>query len=268
MRTAKAYAAEFGLLAITFAVSILGFWDIYFASGAAPRFHHHLHLATVLIWIGLLFLQLRLFAARDLPSHRKTGLAVLAIAPLLVASSALLTVHSAKNGIASGQGDFLIVQNVMVTLELAAFILLAFLLRSNRQLHGSLMLSTAIIFGGIATFFALISFVPIFRIEGPETFYRFQTAAITGQAIWLAIGLAFFVKAPRTGWPFLLAGAFFPLTEAFKTLLEAMELIGPLTEVVAAPGLGGIFLVTLVLYAAALALVVLPRRRAARPAKA
>lgn len=66
------------------------------------------------------------------------GLAVLIIAPLIFATTALLTVHSAHKGLVSGQGDALIVQNVMVTLELGMLILLAFVLRKHRLLHGAL----------------------------------------------------------------------------------------------------------------------------------
>ena len=166
------------------------------------------------------------------PSHRKVGLAVLVAAPLLVATTAMLSVHSAHKGVVSGEGDFLIVQNVMGTLELGLLIFLAFLLKNRRKLHGSLLMSTTILFMGIALFFALISFAPPFKIEGPETFYRFQTAAMTGQFICLAVGLLFFIRDRRNGWPFLAAGLCFFLNEAIGSLLTRFDLIDPLTEFV------------------------------------
>ena len=79
---------------------------------------------------------------------------------------------------------------------------------------------------------ALISFVPQFKIEGPETFDRFQTAAMTGQAICLAVGFLFFIKDFRNGWPYLLAGSFFVLNEVIKSFLTSYNLIEPLTEFV------------------------------------
>lgn len=166
-------------------------------------------------------------------THRRLGLSVLVTAPLLVASATLLSVHSAQKGLASGEGDFMIVQNVMGTLELGMIILLAFALRRRRQLHASFLVSTALLFIGIAMFFTLTAFVPGFKIEGPETFYRFGKAAATVEYTCIAIGLLFFIKDPRNGWPFLLVGSTFLLNESLKSMLEQRELIQPLTEMVA-----------------------------------
>lgn len=214
------------------AVSVLGFWDIYFGANADAQLRHHLHIATAFIWMGLLLTQLLLVTKRSYQTHRKLGLAVLLAGPLLVATTAMLSVRSAHEGVVSGEGDFLIVQNVMATLELGLLIFLAFLLKKQRKLHGALLLSTTILFMGIALFFAMISFVPQFRIEGPETFYRFQMAAITGQTICLAVGFLFFMRDRKNGWPFLIAGASFFLNEAIRLLLTSLELIDPLTEIV------------------------------------
>lgn len=232
MKGVNQYFFEFLLIAAVMLVSVLGFWDIYFAAGSDPQPHHHLHLVTVFIWMCLLLCQLTLIARGDYGTHRKVGLVVLVAGPLLVATTAMLSVHSAHKGLVSGNGDFLIVQNVMGTLELGLFIFLAFLLKKRRKLHGSFLLSTTILFMGIALFFALMSFVPQFRIEGPETFYRFQTAAMTGQAICLAVGFLFFVKDFRNGWPFLLAALCFVLNELIRFSLSGLGLIDPLTEFV------------------------------------
>lgn len=232
MRRVGHYVLEYGLIAAVMLISVLGFWDIYFGANADAQAHHHLHLTTAFVWMGLLLTQLTLMARGDYQAHRKVGLAVLVFAPLLVATTAMLSVHSAHKGVVSGEGDFLIVQNVMVTLELALLICLAFLLKRRRKLHGSLLLSTTILFMGIALFFAMISFVPQFKIEGPETFYRFQTAATTGQVICLAVGFLFFMRDPRNGWPFLVAGFCFFLNEAIRSLLTSFGLIDALTEIV------------------------------------
>lgn len=257
------YAPEFGLIAAVALISVLGFWDIYFGTeGAQP--HHHLHLATDFIWLGLLLAQLILVTRGGYASHRTIGLAVVLIAPLLVATTAMLSVRSARKGVVSGEGDFLIIQNVGVTLELALIICLAFLRKKHRRLHGSLLMSTAILFMGIALFFALISFAPPFRIEGPETFHRFQTAAMTGQAICLAIGVLFFLRDRKNGWPFLVAALCFPLNEAIRALLTRYDLIDPLTEFIGSMSQPLTFLASFALLFALLASTALPGARQPR----
>lgn len=226
------YIPEFGLLAATSAVSILGFWKLYFGSQANPQPHHFLHTVTSFIWLFLLFAQVYLVSRGKFQSHKRLGMIVLGVAPLVIGTTAALSVHSAHKGLLSGQGDFLIVQNVMVTIQLALLVILAFLFRKRRALHGSFLMSTSILFAGIALFFALIGFVPMFRIEGPETFYRFGTAAMTGQAICLTAGFLLFATSPRTRWPYLLAAAFFPLNGAIDGFLTEWKLIDRLTEVV------------------------------------
>jgi hypothetical protein len=243
MTRTSPYLLEHLLLAATMVFSVLGFWNIYLGEQAAPNSYHHLHLVTNFGWLFLLLYQLRLIGAKRHGDHRRAGLTILGAGPLLFASTALLSVHSARKGMASGQGDDLIVQNVMTTLQLALLILLAFVLRARRKLHGALIMSTAILFLGIALFFTLITFVPGYKIEGPETFDRFEKAGITFSIVCLAVGLLFFVRDFRNGWPFLLAGSFFSLNELLKTYLTRNALIAPMTEVVAWPNEAVTFIV-------------------------
>lgn len=254
MKNYREYFLEYFFLAAVIALTITGFWSLYFGADANPSPYHHLHVATNVIWLFLLSCQLSLVGTRKYADHRKVGLTILVIAPLLVSTAALLSVHSAHKGLASGQGDFMIVQNVGVTLELGLIILLAFALRKRRKLHGSLILSTAMLFMGIALFFTLISFVPAFKIEGPETFYRFETAGAASRYVCLAVGFLFFVKDFRNGWPMLMAGSFFSLNEWIKSFLETRDLMGPLTEFVGSMSqtftFVGSFAVVLVLLAA------------------
>ena len=264
MKRAGHYRLEFGLIAAVLLIMVLGFWDIYFGADADARPHHHLHLATVFIWIGLLLTQLALMASGSREMHRKVGLAVLVAGPLLVATAAMLSVHSAHKGVVSGEGDFLIVQNVMGPLELGLLIFLAFLLKNRRKLHASLLLSTTILFMGIALFFVMISFVPQFRIEGPETFYRFQMAAITGQVICLAVGFLFFIRDRRNGWPFLVPGLGFFLNEAIRSLLTNFGLIDPLTEFVGSMSQPLTFVASFALLFSLLAATALPAVRQPR----
>ena len=232
MTSTKQYLFEHLLIAATMLLTVLGFWNIYLGENAAPNPYHHLHIVTDFIWLFLLLYQLRLIRSKRYGDHRRVGLAVLVMGPLLFATTAMLSVYSAHKGLVSGEGDFLIVQNVGVTLELGLLILLAFVLRRRRKLHGAFISSTAILFMGIALFFTLISFVPRYRIEGPETFYRFANAGIASQATCLAVGVLFFVKDFRNGWPFLLAASFFVLNESIRSSLTRNKLIEPLTEFV------------------------------------
>lgn len=150
MGRVTSYRLEYALIAAVALISVLGFWDIYAGRRADPQAHHHLHVVTVFIWMGLLLVQLRFIDKGNQRIHRNLGLAVLAAAPLLVATTAMLSVHSAHRGLVSGEGDFLIIQNVMGTIWLALLISLAFLFRKRRKLHASLLLSTLLLFMGIA----------------------------------------------------------------------------------------------------------------------
>ena len=58
-------------------ISVLGFWTLYFGADADAQPHHHLHIATAFMWMGLLLYQLSLIAGRSREMHRKVGLAVL-----------------------------------------------------------------------------------------------------------------------------------------------------------------------------------------------
>lgn len=260
------YRLEFGLIAAVMLISVLGFWNLYFGADADAQPHHHLHIATAFMWMGLLLYQLSLIAGRSREMHHKVGLAVLFAGPLLVATTAMLAVHSAHKGVVSGDGDMLIVQNVMTPLELGLFIFLAFLLKKRRKLHASLLLSTTILFMGIALFFAMISFVPQFRIEGPETFYRFVLVGITAQAICVAVGLLFFIRDRRNGWPFLAAGLCFPLNDAIQSLLTRFGLIDPVTQLVGSMSQPLTFTAAFALMLSLLAATALPAVRQLRAA--
>jgi hypothetical protein len=247
------YSFELVFLAILVPVSIAGFWEIFFGVRADPNRYHLLHLVTNFAWLGLLLYQLNLLRTRRNELHRKAGISVLAFAPLLVASTALLSVHSAQKGLASGEGDRLLIQNVGVTLELALLILLAFVFRKRRKLHGSFLLSTGVLFLGIALFFTLLSFVPTLKIEGPESFGNFATAGITAQGTCLLVGVIFVIRDWRNGWPMLLAAIALLLNEVIRGLLAARGLIEPLTRVVGSMSEPLTFVGTFALFAAVLA---------------
>jgi uncharacterized membrane protein YozB (DUF420 family) len=228
----RKYILEYSFLFLVILLTITGFWKIYFGEDSHPTLYHHLHVITNFTWLMLLLYQLNLIAKNEFSHHRKIGISVLFIAPLLFATTALLSVHSAHKGLVSGKGDFLLVQNVTVTLELGLLIALAFVFKKNRNLHGAFLMSTIVLFMGIALFFSLLSFVPLFKIEGPETFYRFGTSFITASCVCLATGVIFFLKSRKYGWPLLMAGLFPFLNELIKQILTGFNQIQPLAEAV------------------------------------
>lgn len=206
---------------------------------------------TVFVWLFLLLYQLSLIGKKQVLSHKRIGLSILFFGPLLVATTAVMTVHSANKGVMSGRGDPLFVQNVMGTFELAVLILLAFVVKNRRALHGAFLLSTVLAFVGVALFFSLLGFVPQFKIEGPETFYRFANAAITGLVLRFIIGILFFLKDRRNNWPLLVTGILPPSSFLIGAILESYDLIPPLTAFVGSFNeiitFGGSFMILLVL---------------------
>ncbi len=102
--------------------------------------YHVLHIITSLAWLLLLLGQLVLIRQRRFDRHRVIGKYIMIVGPILIASVSLLSVHSAAREAAAGTVDDLVVQNVTFTLELALLVCLAFVLRRNRKVHGSLLM--------------------------------------------------------------------------------------------------------------------------------
>lgn len=230
------YTVEIAFLLLVLTVSLIGFSSLVTGSDVALTGYHVLHVVTSLAWLLLLLGQLVLVRQGRFDRHRAIGASILGVGPILVGSLTLLTVHSAARGAAAGTVDDLVVQNVAFTVELALLLLLAFALRRNRKVHGALLLSTALMFLVIALFFTLISYVPGFRIEGPETFDRFGKSVQTGALVGSVIGLAFFLRSWRTGWPWLLVTAFFSVNGYVQVAVAQAGQAQALTNLVGSIG--------------------------------
>ena len=240
----KNYKLEIAFLVLVIVISIEGFWELFFGVNVKPMGLHYLHVFTSLFWLLLLLIQLIKIEQKSFSSHRKLGLAIFVIAPLVVATVALLSVHSAHKAIVSRKEDALIVQNVMVILVLGLVIFLAFALRKNKKIHGTLLVSSAMLFMSIALCFALLSFVPIYKIESPETFYRFGTAAITAGGIGALISLFFFFRNMHNGWTWLFVGSVFFINAYINDLLHKSNKIQSFTEFVGSINQPIIFILT------------------------
>lgn len=230
------YTLELVFLVLVFALSLVGFSSLARADQVAFSAYHALHIVTSLAWQLLILSQLVLIRQRRFDRHRRIGQYVLVVGPILIASLTLLTVHSAAKEAVVGQVDDLVVQNVTFTLEVALLVFLAFVLRRNRNVHGALLMSTALMFLVIALFFIFISYVPGYRIEGPETFDRFAKSGQMAGLIGIVTGVVFFLKNWRTGWPWLLVSAFIVLNGLLQMVVDQRGRTKALTDLVGSIG--------------------------------
>lgn len=230
------YTTELVFLVLVILLSFVGFSSLYAGEQTGPNGYQAAHIATSLMWLGLLLGQLIVVHQRRFALHRTVGMSIFAAGPLLIGTLTLLTVHSAAKDAIEGQADRLVVQNVMVTLEVALLVWLAFLLRRNRNVHGALLMSTSLLFMGIALFFALISYVPGYRSEGPGSLPQFASAAQTSAIVGSVIGLLFYLRNRRTGWAWLMTSVFFFLNGFLQMYVDRSEQTVALTQLVATPG--------------------------------
>ena len=246
------YTLEIVFLVLVIALSLVGFSSLYVGEQSGPNGYQYLHIATSLSWLILLLSQLVLINQHRFQRHRTIGTSIFVAGPLLVATLTLLSVHSAAKDAVVGRADVLVVQNVMVTLEVALLVFMAFILRRNRNVHGSLLMSTALLFMGIALFFTLISYVPGYRIEGPETFSRFAEAAQASSLVGSVVGLLFFLRNKRSGWPWILTSSFFFLNGFLQMIVARTDNTKALTVLVGSIGRAPAFGLGLTLFLALL----------------
>ena len=211
----KRYIFEYLLILITIILTVSGFWSIFFGPDAKPTLYQKLHVIVNFSWLFLMLYQLTLIGNKQSIKHKRVGLAILFFGPLLFAHAVLLAIHSAHKGVVSGQGDFLIVQNVIGTIELGLIILLAFILKKRRKIHAAFLISTIVLMLGISIFFLLLAIAP--ELIG------------YGQYITLFIGFLFFLKDRRNGWPILVSSSIFTINDFIGKILIKYDLIQPLT---------------------------------------
>ena len=246
------HTLEFVFLLMVIAVSVVGFSSLALGENPELTPYHYLHISVVFAWLLLLLSQLVLIRQHSVGRHRAIGKSIFIAGPLLVSSLMLLSVHSAAKESGEGKGDDLLVQNVGTTLEIAGLVFLAFVVRRNRKLHESFLMSTTLQFMGIALFFTFISYVPRFKIEGPETFSRFANAGQTISIIIILLGLVFFLKKWRTGWPWMIAGLCFSLNGFLQAYLDSTGRTESLTHLVSSVGRVPAFVLSFLIFGALL----------------
>ncbi|PKA81976.1 hypothetical protein ATE92_0099 [Ulvibacter sp. MAR_2010_11] len=218
MKNFKNYIFEYLLIFITIILTISGFWNIFFGTDAKPKPYQIFHLIVNFSWLFLMLYQLTLIGNKQSQKHKRVGLSILFFGPLFFAQAVLLAIHSAHKGFVSGEGDFMIVQNVLGSIELGLIILLAFILKKRRKIHAAFLISTVVLMLGISIFFLLLAVAP--ELIG------------YGMYITFFVGLLFFLKDRRDGWPILASSSVFIINDYITTLLIKLEFIKPLTDFV------------------------------------
>lgn len=218
MNNFKKYIPEYILLFITIALTVSGFWPIFFGAESKPTPQQILHAIVNFSWLFLVLYQVSLIGNKQGKKHKRVGLSILFFGPLLFAHGVLLAIHSAHKGVLSGEGDFLIVQNVFGTIELGIILLMAFILKKRREIHGAFLIGTIVLMFGVAIFFLFLAIAP--------------QLLDYGMYITLFVGFLFFLKNRRNGWPTLLVSSIFVINSNIDKLLQKNNLIQPLTEFV------------------------------------
>ncbi|MEJ8844331.1 hypothetical protein WG954_18190 [Lacibacter sp. H375] len=216
MKNFKKYVFEYLLIITTILLTVSGFWNIFFGAEAKPNGHQTFHVIVNFSWLFLMLYQLSLIGNKQPAIHKRVGLSILFFGPLLVAQVAILAIHSAHRGLVSGEGDFMIVQNVLAPIELALIILMAFILKKRRKIHAAFLISTVVLMLGISIFFLLLAVAP--HLLG------------YGMYITFFVGVLFFLKDRKYGWPTLLCSSFFIINDFINSILIKNGLIQPLTE--------------------------------------
>ena len=218
MKNFKKYIFEYLLIFTTIILTVSGFWNIFFGADAKPKPYQILHVIVNFSWLFLMLYQLSLIGNKQSQKHKRVGLSILFFGPLFFAQGVLLAVHSAHRGLVSGEGDFMIVQNVLGSIELGLIILLAFILKKRRKIHAAFLISTVVLMLGISIFFLLLAVAP--GLIG------------YGMYITLFVGFLFFLKDRRNGWPILVCSSTFIINNFIHLILNEHGLIKPLTEFV------------------------------------
>ena len=214
----KKYIFEYLLILTTILLTVSGFGNLFLKADAKLTPFQIFHVIVIFSWLFLMLYQISLIGNKQGIKHKRVGLSILFFGPLLFAHALLLAIHSAHRGLVSGEGDFMIVQNVMGTIELGVIILLAFILKKRRKIHAAFLISTVVFMLGISIFFLLLAVAP--GLIG------------YGMYITLLVGLLFFLKDRRNGWPILVSSSVFIINDFITSILIKYDLLQPLTEFV------------------------------------
>jgi hypothetical protein len=251
MNNYKNYFFEYLLIFITIVLTISGFWNIFFGANSKPKPYQIFHAIVNFTWLLLMLYQLSLIGSKQAIKHKRVGLSILFFGPLLVAQAVVLAIHSAHKRLGTAEGDFMIIQNASAPLEIGLIILLAFILKKRRKIHGAFLIGTVVFMLGISIFFFLPAVAP--------------DLIPYGMYITLFVGLLFFLKDRKNGWPTLLSSSFFFINDFIFSVLNKQDLIRPLTDFVGSLNQPATFFVSFIVLLFLLISTGIPNKRRVAP---
>ena len=205
-------------------VTVFAFWPSYFGKLSSAPWIHHIHGVTGTLWILLIATQSYLIDTRKIDLHRRFGKLLFVLVPVLVGAFGLVTWLGAQKSVGGHPfyeqiGHSLLTGDALLIFTTPLIVYLALRFRRSVPLHAALMIST--VFGLLPPImFRIIAIhVPGLKVEGMETFYRFEYALYLSLALTAAIALYLYFRNRAHGWPWLLgAGVIALMFLLYETL--------------------------------------------------
>lgn len=236
-------------LLLLFPLTGLAFWPNYFSKMADSPAALHVHGVTASLWIVLLAFQSWSIHQRRNALHRTVGLTSFALFPFFV-TGGLLVIQTMAVKVAAGSDPFydifgarLAAVDAISSLSILGFFYMALRNRRKVHLHARYMLAPVMfLLGPILS--RLMPALPPLAIAGPEDYYRFGYGFHLANGLAIAIAAILYIRAPKHGRPWLLAGGLVAAQSlAFETLgrsevwLALLRAVGALpTPLIAAIG--------------------------------
>lgn len=190
-----------------FPLAGLAFWPNYFSKFADSSPAFHLHGITASLWIALVAFQSWSIHHRRNGLHRTIGLASFALFPFFV-TGGLLIIQSiagkfgaAADPFSAMYGARLGLMDSLSTLAILYLFYMALRLRRKVHLHARYMIAP-VLFLLSPIFGRLPPVLPI----GEPSLERFAAIVQLSNALAMAIAAILYLKAPKHGRPFLVAG--------------------------------------------------------------
>ncbi|MEO0617603.1 MAG: hypothetical protein AAFY69_15850, partial [Pseudomonadota bacterium] len=188
-----------GFLLFTFAA----FMPSYFAVLPEAPWMHHLHGVTATLWIVLVMTQNWSAHRRRWGIHAWSGMASLALLPLLTVGGLLVTQRTllSDSVFKTLFGQALSVADFVVSAAFVAFYTLALRHRRTPDLHARYMLSTVILLAGPVLSRFFVNYVPGFLVRSAETLPKFGNALDASFVLASAFCLALIIRDYRNRKP-------------------------------------------------------------------
>lgn len=199
--------AHFYLLAL-FPLAALAFWPNYVSKLADSSAAFHLHGITASLWLGLVAFQSWSIHNRRNALHRKLGLASFALFPffvtggLLIIQSIAVKFSAVSDPFFAMYGARLASMDTLSTLTILYLFAMALRWRRKVHVHARYMLAPVLFLLS-----PILSRLPPVLPFGEPSLARFAIIAQLSNLIVVAIAAILYLKAPKHGRPFLIAGA-------------------------------------------------------------